>query len=65
MVTELKTKKSLRQQAQEEFQNELNAKGVEMLKVKLKERHQAKLILDNLDREIEVLEKQIDDGDVI
>lgn len=59
-----KLPKSIRQEAQEEFDNEQRQKAVSRLKVKLKERHTAALALDNIDREIKDLEEQQEQGDI-
>lgn len=61
-VTEMK--KSLVQQAKDEFEKEQNEKAIRILKSKLKEKSQAQTILKNLEREIDDLVAQIESGDI-
>lgn len=53
-----------RQQAEKELRSEDEKRAVKLLKEKLILRKKAKLILDNLDREIDDLEERIDQGDI-
>lgn len=56
-------KKSPRQLAEEELAAENANKAKNAIKAKLIQRQQAQLVLDNIDREIKDLEKQVADGD--
>lgn len=51
-------------QAEREIAQEKMKKGIERLKVKLRERDSAKAVLDNVNREIEDLKLQIEHGNI-
>lgn len=53
---------SIREQAEAEVALELQEKGVKKLKAKLKELAAAKAIVANLEREIDDLEEEINQG---
>lgn len=63
-VTNLNVTKTILAQAKEEFDKEQNEKVVKMLKIKLKEKSAAELALKNIDREIEDLVQQMEQGDI-
>ena len=63
-VENLKTEKTALQLAEEEIAKEKKDKAVLMLKEKLRERDKAKLMLENIEREIQDLNEQIKQGDI-
>ena len=51
-------------EAQAEFDKERREKAIKLLKAKLKEKENAKLVLANIQRELDDLVEQVKQGDV-
>ena len=59
-----KLPKSVLDEAKEEFDKEQRHKAVSKIKIKLKEKASAELTLKNIERELEDLMEQIEQGDI-
>lgn len=62
-MTKIYIKKTALEIAKKEFADEQREEAVKQLKVKLKELGKAKLIVENIERELEDLSARIEQGD--